>query len=65
VVSRQNADIASTLHIRGIAMATIFVAFYIWGAHWCHIVNMTEPSMCRGDAALCQITLTTWWYYYC
>jgi len=36
-----------------------FLAVYIWGAHWCHLKNMTEPSMCGGDAALCQITLTT------
>jgi len=28
-------------------------------AHWCHLTNMTEASMCGGDAALCQITLTT------
>jgi len=36
-----------------------FLAFYIWGAHWCHLKNTTEPSMSGGDAALCQITLTT------
>ena len=36
-----------------------FLAFYIWGAHWRHLKNMTEPSICGGDAALCQITLTT------
>jgi len=38
-----------------------FLAFYIWGAHWRHLVNTIEPSMCGGgggDAALCQITLT-------
>jgi len=40
-------------------MATIVLAFYIWGAHWSHLGNMTEPCMCGGDAALCQITLTT------
>ena len=37
----------------------LFLAFYIWGAHWRHLKNTTEPSMCGGDAALCQITLTT------
>jgi len=26
--------------------------------------NTTEPSMCGGDAALCQITLTTCYHYY-
>jgi len=36
-----------------------FLAFCIWGAHWRHLKNTTEPSMCGGDAALCQITLTT------
>jgi len=36
-----------------------FLAFYILGAHWRHLKNTTEPSMCGGDAALCQITLTT------
>jgi len=36
-----------------------FLAFYIWGAHWRYLKNTTEPSMCGGDAALCQITLTT------
>jgi len=37
VVSRQNADTADTVHLRGVAMATIFLAFYIWmhiGATW-------------------------------
>jgi len=27
------------------------------GAHWRHLANATEPSMCGSDAALCQITL--------
>jgi len=40
-----------------------FLAFYIWGAHWRHLANTTEPSMYGGDAALCQITLTTCYYY--
>ena len=35
-----------------------FLAFYVWDAHWCHLTNTTEPSVCGGDAALCQITLT-------
>jgi len=30
-----------------------------WGAHWRSLVNTIGPSMCGGDAALCQITLTT------
>ena len=28
-----------------------FLAFCIWGAHWCHLKNTTEPSMCGADAA--------------
>jgi len=28
-----------------------------WGAHWRHLANTTEPSVCGGDAALRQITL--------
>jgi len=30
-----------------------------WGALWRHMANTTEPSMCGGDAACCQITLAT------
>ena len=36
-----------------------FLAFYVWGAYWCQLANTTEPPMCGGDAALCQITFTT------
>jgi len=28
-------------------------------AHWRNLGNTIEPSMCGGDAACCQITLTT------
>jgi len=54
VVGRQNADIADTLHLRDVAMATMFW-LSIYGVH----IGATEPSMCSGDAALRQITLTT------
>ena len=37
----------------------LWFTVYICGAHWRHLKNTTEPSMCGGDAALCQITLTT------
>jgi len=57
VVGRQNADIADTLHMGDVVMATIF-----WLSVYGHLANTTEPSMCGGDAALCQITLTTCWY---
>jgi len=29
------------------------------GTHWLNMVNTIEPCVCGGDAALCQITLTT------
>ena len=29
------------------------------GAHWHYLANTIEPSVCSGNAALCQITLTT------
>ena len=45
-------------------MANIFLVFYICGAHWRHPANTTEPSVCGGVAALCQVTLTTCYYYY-
>jgi len=28
-------------------------------AHWRHLANTTEPSVCGGDAVLCQITVTS------
>jgi len=28
------------------------------GAHWRHVANTIELSVCCGDAALCQFTLT-------
>jgi len=31
-------------------------------AHWRNLMNTIEPSVCGGDAALCQITLTTCYY---
>jgi len=32
------------------------------GTRWHYLVNIIEPSMCGGDAALCQTTLTTCYY---
>ena len=57
---QQNADIADTLQLRDIAMATIFGFIYM-GADWRHLANTTEPSVCDcgGNAALCSITFTT------
>jgi len=42
-------------------MATIFVFLYM-GVDWRQLANTTEPPVCGGDAALCQITLTTCYY---
>ena len=65
MVGQQNADIADTLQLRDVAMATMFLSFYIWGVDWRHLANATEPSVCGGDAALCQITFTTCLYLCC
>jgi len=46
-----------------VAMATI-LAFCIWGVHWRHMTNTTEPSVSGGDVALCQSTLTTCLIYF-
>jgi len=35
-----------------------------WRTHWRHLANTTESCFCGGDAALCQITLTTCYHYY-
>jgi len=40
-------------------MATFFCFSTYMGVHWRHLANTTEPSVCRGDVAVCQITLTT------
>jgi len=31
-------------------------------ARWRHPVNTIETSMCGGDAALCQVSVTTYYY---
>jgi len=40
VVGRQNVDIADTLNLGDVAVATIFVLLYM-GAHWRHLANTT------------------------
>jgi len=47
------------LGTEGRCHGNLFLAFYVWGKHWRHLANTTEPSMCGGDEALYQITLTT------
>jgi len=36
-----------------------YLPVYRWGAHWRHLANTTEPSMCGGNVARCQIISTT------
>jgi len=43
---------------KGCCYSNQFVFLYM-GVHWRHLANTTEPSVCSGNAALCQITLTT------
>ena len=64
MVGRQKADIADTLHLRDVAMATIFWLSIYGAAHLRHLANKTELSICGGDVALCQITLTNCYHYY-
>ena len=50
LVRRQNAHIADTL-LREFGTLPwqpwhLFLAFYIWGSHWRHLANTTEPSVC-------------------
>jgi len=51
--------------LRDVTMVTICVFPYIWSVHWRHLENMTEPFVCGGDAALCQIILTNCCCYCC
>jgi len=44
-------------------MRTSGILHYIWGAHWRHLAKTIEPSVCVGDAVLCQIDLTACYYY--
>jgi len=38
---------------------------YYRDARWRNLANTTEPSLCGGDAALRQITLSTCWLLFC
>jgi len=49
-------------YTRDVAMACMF-GFLCIGCTLAPLRIMTEPSMCGSDAALCQITLTTCYYY--
>ena len=58
-VKLSDKDIADFEVLRDVAMATIFGFIYMGCTLATPDKNTTEPSMCGGDAALCQITLTT------
>ena len=34
------------------------------GAYWRHLANTTKLSVCGSHVAFCQITPTTYYYYY-
>ena len=40
--------------LRDVAMTTIFLAFYIWGAHWRHLENRDVPD-CKFYLSLIHI----------
>ena len=56
-VKLSDKDIADFEVLRNVAIWQPFLAFCKRGAHCRHLANTTEPSMCGGDAALCEITL--------
>jgi len=61
VVGQQNADIVDTMQLRELPLQP-FLGFLYMAAHWRHLANPPEPSVCGGDAALCQISLTSTCY---
>jgi len=38
-------------------MLLLLVGYNRWDAHWHHLANTTEPSLCGDDAALRHISL--------
>jgi len=44
-------------------MVSMPIGVYYMGSHWHHLVNTIELSMCSGNTALCQLALTTCYYY--
>jgi len=56
-VKLSDEDMADFEVLRDVAMATMFW-LSIYGEH----IGATEPCICGSDAALCQITLTTFYY---
>jgi len=49
-------DIADFEVLRVVAMTTIFSFLYM-GAHWRHLANATEASLCGGDAMWLYVKL--------
>ena len=50
-VKLSDEDVADFDVRRDVAMAAIF-RLSTWDAHWRHLANTSEPSMCGGDAVL-------------
>ena len=66
VASKSRLKFAARAVLSADAQAGLLVVFYIYGmyVHWHQLENTTEPTVCGGDAALCQIALTACYYYY-
>jgi len=45
VIKLSDEVIADYEVLRNVAMGNHYVALYVWGAHWRHLANMTEPSL--------------------
>ena len=67
VTSCQSAVIQNTLQRKLILNACVFCVGncsnqFLYRAHSRNRANTTEPSVCGGNAVLCQITLATCYY---
>ena len=58
-VSKRDVLTGDGLTMRRFDCGTFWQWDVLTGYHWRHLANAIEPSICCGDAALCQITLTT------
>jgi len=47
----------------GVANMVHRIVYFLYGrAHWCHLGNRIELTVCGGDTVLCQVSLTTYYY---
>jgi len=56
-VKLSDEDIADFEVLRDVCSLSwqTFLESVIWGAHWRHLANTTEPSVCGGDAAYVKL----------